>query len=208
MKLAIDIGCNKGKVVDFFLNEGYDRVIAVDANIAVCNVVSKIFIDKPVTVLNYLMSNVNNELIDFYISNYDVISSASLDWIEHGRFTGKKKWNKKIQVNSITIDELITRYGMPEIVKVDVEGYEYTVMLGLTHAVPLVCFEWVEEKFDEAIKCVNHLKTLGYNDFAFTYRDNMSDLRKLTYEKWEDLEIHKKIISSRKYLWGMIWGKI
>ena len=51
-----------------------------------------------------------------------VISSVSLDWVEHERANGK--WIKEIEVPMVTIDDLVAKYGMPRFIKLDVEGFE------------------------------------------------------------------------------------
>lgn len=40
-----------------------------------------------------------------------------------------------------TLDALIEKYGLPDYLKIDVEGYESEVFAGLSHVVPLISFE-------------------------------------------------------------------
>ncbi len=77
-------------------------------------------------------------------------------------------WNRAIDVPAVTLDELITRYGRPRFVKLDVEGAEPEVLAGLTEAVPAVSFEYLPGALDYASACMNRLATLG------TYRYNWS----------------------------------
>ena len=56
-----------------------------------------------------------------------------------------------IKVKTITLNTLILEYGIPDLIKVDVEGFEYEVFRSLTHKIEEVCWEWVEEEFDNVI---------------------------------------------------------
>ena len=92
---------------------------------------------------------------------------------------------------------------------VDVEGYEYEVLLGLNVLLEntVFAFEWAEEQFDGVQKSVKHLQNVGYNNFAFIYGDSPSLGNNLEYKSWEELEINNDIIPSRKNKWGMIYFK-
>ena len=42
----------------------------------------------------------------------------------------------------ITLDAALVRYGIPDYCKIDVEGWELEVLLGLSHPIPLISFEY------------------------------------------------------------------
>ena len=52
---------------------------------------------------------------------------------------------KEIICKKTTIDKLIEKYGKPNLIKIDVEGGEYSCILSLTQKVDLLCFEWASE---------------------------------------------------------------
>ena len=56
---------------------------------------------------------------------------------------GGVRWNRRIDVETTTLDVLIARCGVPAFVKIDVEGGEPAVLAGLTQAVPALSFEYV-----------------------------------------------------------------
>jgi FkbM family methyltransferase len=78
------------------------------------------------------------------------------------------RWNRRIEVEAITLDLLIARFGVPAFVKIDVEGSESTVLAGLTHAVPALSFEYVPGALDQVEACIARLNALG------AYRFNWS----------------------------------
>jgi FkbM family methyltransferase len=71
------------------------------------------------------------------------------------------KWNRRLEVETTTLDALIARFGAPSFVKIDVEGGEPAVLTGLTHAVPALSFEYLPRALEQAQACVRRLTTLG-----------------------------------------------
>ena len=87
----------------------------------------------------------------------------------------------------------------------DIEGSESIALNGLSQKCGLILFEWSEEFFYDAEKCISRLKTLGYNQFAYTEQNDTFNMH-LSYKNWEDLEIRNDIIPERKDRWGMIYA--
>lgn len=197
-KLAFDIGCNVGKYSTCLLNEGYSKVVAVDPN-------PHLFIikDNRVTRVFAACSDKNSN-IPFYFSNADTISTASINWVTNSRFSGQYIW-EKYEVPSLTIDELVSQFGIPDHIKIDVEGYEEIVLNGMTKKYASdLCFEWAEEEGDSAIRCVDYLYSLGYTKFGYILTDTY--LKKPT--NYYSIDEFKKIFiydKNRKTEWGMIW---
>ena len=78
------------------------------------------------------------------------------------------RWNRDIDVELVTLDALIARFGPPAFVKIDVEGAEPAVLAGLTRPVPALSFEYLPGTLDYTRTCVDRLRALG------TYRFNWS----------------------------------
>ena len=233
MNLIFDIGFNVGEFTQTCFNKYKEcSVIAVEANPNLCNAVSQhFFTNYNFSLLNNLVSNNEGEEIDFYIChNATGVSTASTKFMENSRFTkGSKnveansiKWAEPIKVQSITIDAMIERYGMPDLIKIDVEGYEYTVLSGLTQKANDICFEWHEEERDNLYKILEHLQSLGYEQFGVIgWFDEGDVFEKATFSDkgdpyleypknfytLEELELDKLINPERRVNYGMFFVK-
>ena len=175
--LVFDIGCNRGEYTQSWLQKDPEcHVVCVDANHnfnfayeAVEKTLSRI------TFVNKLVTAKSDGTKDFFIDYGQTgISTASREFMQESRFAKGSKnlppnsggWMPKpVQVQTITLDNLIEEHGHPDIIKIDVEGHEYEVICGLSQKVSMLHFEWHEEMFDEVEKSIQHLKKIGFKEF-------------------------------------------
>lgn len=205
MNLIFDIGANRGAFTGQLLSL-YPQAafITVEANPALKELlINRFSNNKNVTVISCALSTKHGEQIPFYICAVDTISTAEIDWISKSRFKGEPYSTTPILVDTTSLDTLISRYGVPDLIKVDVEGYELAVVKGLTKKAKTICFEWAEEQYAKINQTVEHLQSLGYSKFAYTVEDRYTT--DLEYTAWENCNIHDDIKVDRKERWGMIW---
>jgi FkbM family methyltransferase len=77
-------------------------------------------------------------------------------------------WNRSVDIEVTTLDALITQYGVPRFIKIDVEGSEPAVLAGLATAVPALAFEFLPRAIDQASACVERLQSLGHYVFNWS----------------------------------------
>lgn len=204
--MFFDIGANIGK---WSLNniKYTDKIIAVEASPSTFIKLQNFCNNKNIILLNYAVCNNDGKDITFYNCNCDVLSTLNRDWLtdKKSRFYNNK-YNEVI-CKTITIDNLIKNYGVPELIKIDVEGGEYECIKSLTIKVNQICFEWASETNDITFKCLNYLKELGFKEFYVQNEDNY--LFRPNENEYYDIDNTFKILnnSTPKVDWGMIWCK-
>lgn len=103
-------------------------------------------------------------------------SSISREWVEAVRTSGRFAdylWHESQRVSVTTLDRLIEQYGVPVFCKIDVEGFEFQVLRGLSGPLKAVSFEFTPEFIDAAVNCVRYLSQLGSNRFNYSVRESM-----------------------------------
>lgn len=204
--LIFDIGANRGLFTDTSLRTFPNlKIITIEPNQNLFNfLVNKYKNNDSVVLMSNVVAEKNDEMIDFYMANADTISTAETDWINNSRFSKEYSWGLPIKIKSVSLDYLIEKYGTPDLIKIDVEGYELEVIKGLSNKQKEICFEWAEEQYEKINKTCEYLKNLGYSNFGFINGDQY--LKKPEkYSSWEECEIHNDIDPNRKERWGMIW---
>jgi FkbM family methyltransferase len=208
MNLIFDIGANIGSTVDIFKTKS-KQVIAFEANPTLSNFLKSKYKNQNVVIDGRGLSN-KNETKQFKISNADTISTFSDDWVTNSRFSENYVWNNVVDVETITLDFAIELYGIPNYIKIDVEGYEYEVLTSFTKLIPntVICFEWAEEQKDKIEMTLNHVKNLGYNNFSYTEADKVLFDEEINWVSFENFDIIQKLNPEKKDKWGMIYFKL
>jgi FkbM family methyltransferase len=100
----------------------------------------------------------------------DTMSSLAPDWINAVKTTGRfadLTWERQVSVETTTLDRLIDECGTPSFIKIDVEGYEWEVLRGLSQPVRALSFEYTPEYKTAGCRCVQHLASLAPMEFNY-----------------------------------------
>ena len=165
MPLFFDIGANRGDATVVALALGYD-VIAVEPSRIYAELVKNFIYDPRVTPIKFAVSDKNNERVEFYEAAEDGLSTLNKDWLTSPDmpYNGKPFWTT--YAHTITIDTLAEIYGEPDLIKIDVEGAEWSVFNGMIRKYKMLTFEWTQETIDEHQKQLHYLAALGYTEVA------------------------------------------
>ena len=73
-----------------------------------------------------------------------------------------------------TFDQLIDVYGEPAFCKIDVEGFEYQVLKGLSRPIKALSYEYTPENIGNAISCTERLAALGTFEFNYSVAETLT----------------------------------
>ena len=201
-KLIFDIGANIGNWTLANISEE-NKIISVEASTGTFNkLVNNVSSYVNIIPLNYAVCDSKEEHITFYEAESDVLSSLNKEWI----YGAESRFNCNYKVTlskTITLDKLIEQYGVPELIKIDVESAEYSCIKSLTKKVNNLSFEWASENQDMILNSLNYLFKLGFREF---YIQMNNDDYKFVPDNYYSLNHTKQILLSTipKREWGMI----
>lgn len=174
MDLVFDIGANIGLKSKIFLRLSR-KVIAVEPA------------ERHVRVMKYrFLGNRRIEIVQKAVAEEIGTSSLYVSSRASGYNTLHEKWKEALEtganqsntllqfdrmqrVTTTTLEQLIKQYGLPDFIKIDVEGYEWNVIRTLKRPVRCATFEANLPEFQlETIKCVQHLASLD-SGYRFNY---------------------------------------
>jgi FkbM family methyltransferase len=206
--LCFDIGANIGRWTDLNKNN-YTKIIAIDGSLNIYQILKKHLEQfSNCECINYVVCNNNNNPINFYECNTNLLSTINKELYENqkSRYYNKFTYEEKIY-NSITLDKLIEIYGIPDLIKIDVVLGEFSVISSLHQKVPLICFNWFSEFNEISFNCLDYLLTLGFNNFYIQYEDKYDF--KPNDNEYNSIELIKDELNKTipKEHWGMIWCK-
>ncbi|MBZ5684381.1 MAG: FkbM family methyltransferase [Acidobacteriia bacterium] len=180
--LVFDIGANAGNRTKVFAQLS-KQVIAVEPQPSCVKSLQAQFSANPKIRVVPKALGAREGSAEIMISNATVISSLSPAWVqavrESGRFS-QFTWAGKGTVEVTTLDSLIEEFGSPGFIKIDVEGYEFEVLSGLSRPVRALSFEFVPEYLAAAFQCIERLCSLGNTEFNYSLGESM----KLALRSW------------------------
>jgi len=203
--LCFDVGANEGKRTEIFLKLGA-KVIAVEPQPLCIKNLERVFGQEPnFKLVKQGLSDKKGELEMFICEEADTISTFSKEYKVKGRFS-HYNWNKKIKVPVTTLDAIIKEFGSPVFCKIDVEGFEDQVLMGLSQPIRYLSFEFLKEFPEKTKKCLDHLELLGYRYFNADFFEK----GELYFQYWMNGEklLQKISESKNKLLGGDIYAKL
>ena len=182
-ELAFDIGSHVGDRIGSFRRLGA-HVVAVEPQPLCARVIRSIYAgDDQVTLLEAACGAEPGKVTLRINSANPTVSTASPDFVRAAHGAGgweDQVWDTEIEVPATTLDALIAEYGVPAFAKIDVEGFEDTVLEGLSRPVPKLSFEFTTIQRDVAVRCLDRLASLGSYGFDIA----LGESQVLTFDRW------------------------
>lgn len=181
--LVFDIGAHVGNRVNVFLSMGA-RCVAIEPQPAFAKLLRLFYGRNPAFTLEQTALAAAPGHTDLHISRRTpTVSTTSATWKERvGRSPSfaHVTWDETVPASTTTLDQLIDRYGVPDLCKIDVEGSELTVLQGLSRPLPLLSLEYIPTVKDAAVACLERLESLG----RYEYNWSRGELQRLHEARW------------------------
>jgi FkbM family methyltransferase len=200
--LAFDVGANHGTKTDIFLRLGA-RVVAVEPDETNQEILRERYqryrlAKKPVVIVGKAVSDRSATESMWIDEPGSAKNTFSQKWVDTLRADGERfghslEFAQQKEVETTTLEQLMSIHGLPFFVKIDVEGHELEVLRGMQRAVPYLSFEVNLPEFrEEGLQCVDLLGRLAA-DGKFNYA---ADCRRgLLLEQWFSCQEFQPLLS-------------
>jgi FkbM family methyltransferase len=181
--LAFDIGSHVGDRIASFRRLGA-RVVALEPQPLCARAIRAIHTgDDGVTLIEAACGERVGAVALKINSANPTVSTASPDFVAAADGADGwegQVWDAAVEVPCTTLEALIAEHGMPAFAKIDVEGFEATVLAGLSRPLPALSFEFTTIQRDVALACLARLAALGRYGFDVALGESQA----LTFNRW------------------------
>ena len=219
--LLFDIGANRGDATIAGVELGYEVIALEPAPKVFAELVCNFIYEPKVVPLRLAVAEKHGDQIEFYECVEDGLSTMEKSWLTDPNMPYNGKEFRTITVKTCTIDWLAEQYGKPDLIKIDVEGAEWSVFRGMTQNYGKLAFEWTQETLDQHEEQLLYLKSIGYTKFRMQFiehhlqepdsewlpiksKNDLKKLRESLAPKWESEGWQKANLRPTADV-GMLW---
>jgi len=177
--LVFDVGANLGQKTHVFLHLGA-RVVSIEPERECFRYLQTHFRSDRLTLVNAAVADAPGTVRLMVDPQTPEISTVDASWLVSGPDSAKVGQLEEQTVDALTLAQLVDRFGVPDYVKLDVEGFETPALRGLQRAVKYVSFEFHTtnmQDIEERCAILN-----GFGRYTFNY--TLSDTYSLAQSDW------------------------
>jgi len=207
--LVFDIGAHAGNRVRGFASLGC-RVVALEPQPDFARLLRSLFRrSSQITIIEAAVAETSGRQLLSLSERTPTVTTLANTWRDARAsdpdFAGVR-WNRQIEIDTVTLDQLIDRFGLPVFVKIDVEGSEPAVLAGVSRSLPALSFEYLPGARVEVQECLTRLMALG----PYRFNWSIGESGQLASEKWleasELLEVQQTPAAQRRH--GDIYARL
>jgi FkbM family methyltransferase len=202
--LCFDIGAHTGSKTEAFLTLGA-TVIAMEPNPLFAQLIKRKFSKKRRVILSTDAIGSEKGMATLMVSmKYPSISTLSHEWKDIMRgYQSSLKWEKNQPVRVTTLDELISRHGVPSFCKIDVEGFEEEALAGLSTPLRALSFEFFPTTPERSVGCIERLASQG----TYLFNWSVTESYQFQSKEWIPANLMKeRILNYRNRKSGDIYA--
>jgi len=186
--LVFDVGAHVGDRTVCFKSLGA-RVVAIEPQALFARFLSLTHKANPnVTVLRGVVCRTPGRQTLYVNSRNPTVSTVSDGFVQAAHAGDPswqgQQWDRQIEVDAFSLDALIAEHGVPDFIKIDVEGAEYEVLQSLSEPVGAVSFEFTLIQRDLAHDCLERCQALGMTKF----NASLGESHEWVFGDWQDIE--------------------
>jgi FkbM family methyltransferase len=205
--LVFDVGANAGNRTKIFLQLG-TRVISVEPQKECVRTLFIRYHDHPeVRIVPKALGASEGTAEMLIYHRFNCMSSLNRAWAlarDMDGLYGRSCPDEERRVKVTTLNTLIEEFGPPSFIKIDVEGYEYEVLRGLSQPVKALSFEFLPVYLETALKSIDYLQRFGPMRLNYAIMERME----LVLEDWVDPEKMVKILKSYEHTREFLSGDV
>lgn len=179
-ELIYDLGLHRGEDTEFYLKKGF-RVVGIDANPELCEQAEKKFRDHVthgrLIIVNKAISDQRGTLT-FYKNQLSEWGTVDPAWAKRNERRGMS--SQQLQVEAVPFDDVISEFGLPYFIKIDIEGMDMVAVSSLAASENRPKYVSVESEKVSFTKLREEFETflgLGYDRFKVVRQDRVQRQR-------------------------------